>query len=245
MGQKVHQHPQRIRGFTLIELLAVVAIIILLLSLLVPAMHKVRDRANQIVCESNVRQVMTAIIHQSSDNEGFVTSPNWGTQDQAGWLSYKQRWDDLTPLSTGLLWPYLGSYKVYRCPGDPQPDSTLPWFNQNSRMVTSYNMNGSACGYGAKGFISAAKGWNTFKLTEYRPSDIIYWEGNENAPTMGYWWDGGNYPWEGMSSRHYDGGTLASADAHVERMDTTNYYAMSGSGNKNRLWNRPDTANGH
>jgi prepilin-type N-terminal cleavage/methylation domain-containing protein len=45
------------RAFTLIELLVVVAIIALLLSILTPALNKVKQAGKKVVCNSNVKQL--------------------------------------------------------------------------------------------------------------------------------------------------------------------------------------------
>jgi len=55
-------------GFTLIELLVVIAILGLLMGILVPALHKVRFRANETACLSNLRQVNLALIMYANDD---------------------------------------------------------------------------------------------------------------------------------------------------------------------------------
>ena len=57
------------KSFTLIELLVVVAIIGILASLLLPVLGKTRKKAKQVVCKSQLRQINTAMIMYSDDND--------------------------------------------------------------------------------------------------------------------------------------------------------------------------------
>jgi prepilin-type N-terminal cleavage/methylation domain-containing protein len=64
----------RQRGFTLIELLVVIAIIALLMSILMPAMSKVRDQARAIACMANLRQWNFMFNTYINENNGkFLT----------------------------------------------------------------------------------------------------------------------------------------------------------------------------
>lgn len=61
-------------GFTLIELLVVIAIIALLMSILMPALSRVRTQARGVACKANLRQWGLIFSLYTSDNNGYFYS---------------------------------------------------------------------------------------------------------------------------------------------------------------------------
>ncbi len=60
------------RAFTLIELLVTVSIIVLLASMLLPALKLVMEQAKVAKCTSNLRQIFVAVQVYGQDNDGLV-----------------------------------------------------------------------------------------------------------------------------------------------------------------------------
>ena len=92
----------RLNGFTLIELLVVIAIIAILAAILFPVFAKVREKARQTTCASNLKQLGLAFLQYSQDSDEKFTGSNW----------YGNGWDS-------RLYPYVKATGIYHCPDDP------------------------------------------------------------------------------------------------------------------------------
>ncbi len=132
------------RAFTLIELLAVVAILTLLVSLLLPTFTQARRRAKMVKCASNLRQLGNAFHMYAFDYRGMAM-PLAYFDDWPITYWYGQDNTAGVDQTRGFVWPYLGSdlreAGVYECP--EQPLGTIEVLQGASPQVTStYGYNG-------------------------------------------------------------------------------------------------------
>ncbi len=60
------------KAFTLIELLVVIAIIALLMAIIMPSLSKAKEVSRRVICSSNLKQLTTAALAYSQENDDQV-----------------------------------------------------------------------------------------------------------------------------------------------------------------------------
>ncbi|MCY2950627.1 MAG: prepilin-type N-terminal cleavage/methylation domain-containing protein [Planctomycetota bacterium] len=142
-------------GFTLVELLVVIGIIALLISILLPALHAAKLRAQSVACSSDVRQIYIAMALFAQDNKGHLPRP-YGVGELssvpqlvkvAAWLQKVAGASGHIDLDDekGALWKQLrgreGRAKVLMCPGDDGEALAGHPVNINYPRNISYSLN--------------------------------------------------------------------------------------------------------
>ena len=119
------------QGFTLKELLVVIAIIALLLSILMPALQRVKEQAKQTRCQANLKQIGLAMHAYAGDYDYLL--PRAELRGNVAKYKFEMRW----PV---LFMPYLGSItdslddlieyyelEIYDCPSYPLKEQTVDY----------------------------------------------------------------------------------------------------------------------
>jgi len=166
------------KGFTLVELLIVIAIISILLAVGFPIFSRLREKAKQTSCMSNMRQVgMQLIMYLNDKNERFPpyivgqSSPTWTISDRSHRILVPGNEPATTPAERFVvadqqsdaqhwktwmdcLHPYGKSVDIFTCPshlGTVPVDmltATPPFFGDPERYIGTTNAEPGNAAYG-------------------------------------------------------------------------------------------------
>jgi len=118
------------KAFTIVELLVVIATIALLMSILMPALAGARAQSRQVVCKSNIRQLVLANIGYSSENDGsYVAAAEdiYSGVNKHRWHGVRDDIDSPFDPTKGPLAEYLADGCVKQCPEKVNFRHGEPW----------------------------------------------------------------------------------------------------------------------
>lgn len=208
-------------GFTLIELLVVIAVISIIAAMLFPVFAKVREKARQTACVSNLRQLSLAFDQYTQDYDerlpGAIDVGFGGAGFSGGWIVLRHAFDQGNPSTLtgafdpaqGSIYPYVKSAAVYVCPDD----------GTGARTGNSYSVNSCTDVLGPPGVPDSTQPHQGKPLSAFdAPSGFMLLseeaspDDNNSSTDDGILW----LPVNTTTARHTQGSNFSFVDGHVK-----------------------------
>jgi prepilin-type N-terminal cleavage/methylation domain-containing protein/prepilin-type processing-associated H-X9-DG protein len=202
---------RKLSAFTLIELLVVIAIIAILAAILFPVFAQAREKARQVGCLSNMKQLGLGLQMYAQDFDETLPPANDAVRNFGDPAVYGR-----IPNFAGSLIPYLKSRGILYCPSAIYNVPFAPTLQPpNPLSDTNYMGNGVVMG-------------RSLAVID-RPGDIVYchehnWRVNhahlrpitQDKGKSYVAWHYISQVGEGYNNIHMQGGNLVFADGHAK-----------------------------
>lgn len=159
------------RKFTLLELLSVIAVILLLISLLLPSLNKARSAARKIVCLNNLKQAGVLVFQYTGENNDYF--PVDLSHGESG-VASSRTWPGilLGQLYTSAFCPKFDSRSIrgnWLCPELTPPGNGL--FYRSNYAYTCQTSSDAATDNGA-GFFYDREGGASERFVFHRITQV-------------------------------------------------------------------------
>jgi len=221
-------------GFTLIELLVVIAIIAILAALLLPALSAAKQRAQQIRCLSNVKQLTLAYFMYVNETGSMVNYSDTNNGPDSVWcgslIQYYANTTNLLFCPAATTVPAVVNASI----GDPG-NSDHCWRRPAYGTISQLQYCGS---YALNGWLYALNnGVNPFNTTApanytFNKESAIRYSSQTPAFMDGTWVDAGPVETDPPFHNLYTGGFLSSYTG-MERITFIRHGGGSGVANQN------------
>lgn len=215
------------RAFTLIEMLVVISLIVLLISMILPALGSAKIHAKTTICGTNLSQLGRAMDGYITDTGFYPGAHTWTSNGHpATWIVWPARLRDYTNGETEIFWcPLSNPAAQWKVVEDGKWDAGFGYAKGEQRLNPSTPFSYGYNNWGTADFAVPQRGlgglvehsdWGELRETKVKSPSNMYAIADS---TITFVWDAfidhNQWP-ERPADRHFGNAQTLFADTHVE-----------------------------
>ena len=215
------------RGFTVIELLIIVIIVAVLVCIVIPAIFAAKQKAQQIICVNNLRQLFLAFEQYTNDNNGLLPRPNnSGTSKDGTKICNAEVWfkaidNYLTTLQLPSERDEISQEERLLLIKQDPIFKTVTLSKQDTTRTIKMNQN----------LLPASECQRSIETIENPTRTVLLFDGRINNTSVADNYEGS---YGSVAQRHSKAANILFIDGHVERIQNGNSDGTTNEGWPNR-----------